>query len=294
MHLLYLTFGEDIVNHTQAQFSIQTFLAHKTQVHSINVVTDSPGVYTNLKPYINLIEVDAATLKKWKGEHDFFWRIKIKAIEMLCSMYKDEPVVYLDSDTFLYRDLDEVHNGLIQGRAYMHEHEGSLSKAKSKTEKKMWSQVADVAYGDLKIKASHGMWNAGVVATPNKKDNQECLLALRVCDEMCKQGVTTRLIEQFALSVALSEMYGLYEAKGAIAHYWSNKESWNTFIQNFFLLSAFNAFTLEQQIQHIKDLDITTLAVKSKKKNTNHRMKKLTDKLFPHQDLVFINRNQTH
>lgn len=288
MNLLYLTFGENISNHIQAHFSILSFLTHQKEIRTINVITDVPSFYNSIKHRINIIKINEETLKEWKGEYDFFWRIKIKAIEMLCSKYKNEPVVYLDSDTFLYSDIKLIADALLNGSAFMHEKEGELSKAKSKTEKRMWQQVKNRVFGDIKILASHAMWNAGVVALPNQKNNSESLLALQICDEMCKQGVTKRLIEQFALSVSLNETYGLQEAKTAIAHYWSNKENWNNAIEKFLLSANFRSFTFEQTIEAIKDFDFNELPVKTRAKNTNRRLKNLTDKFFPHQDLLFI------
>lgn len=288
MNLLYLTFGENISNHIQAHFSILSFLTHQKEIRTTNVITDVPSFYNSIKHRINIIKINEETLKEWKGEYDFFWRIKIKAIEMLCSKYKNEPVVYLDSDTFLYSDIKLIADALLNGSAFMHEKEGELSKAKSKTEKRMWQQVKNRVFGDIKILASHAMWNAGVVALPNQKNNSESLLALQICDEMCKQGVTKRLIEQFALSVSLNETYGLQEAKTAIAHYWSNKENWNNAIEKFLLSANFRSFTFEQTIEAIKDFDFNELPVKTRAKNTNRRLKNLTDKFFPHQDLLFI------
>ncbi len=288
MNLLYLTFGENISNHIQAHFSILSFLTHQEDIHTINVITDTPDFYNSLEHRINIIKINEETLKEWKGKYDFFWRIKIKAIEMLCSMYMNEPVVYLDSDTFLYSKIKPISDALLKGTAFMHEKEGELSKAKSKTEKRMWHQLKDGTFGNIKMVASHAMFNAGVVATPNQKNNAECLLAVQICDEMCKQGVTKRLIEQFALSVALHEMYGLQEAKNAIAHYWSNKESWNSAIENFLLSANFKSFTFEQTIEAIKDFNFSEQPVKIKAKNTNRRLRNLTDKFFPHQDLLFI------
>ncbi len=288
MNLLYLTFGGNISNHIQAHFSILSFLTHKKEIQTINVITDVPHFYNNIKHFINIIEIKDETLKEWKGEYDFFWRIKIKAIERLCLMYKNEPVVYLDSDTFLYRDIKPMAEALLKGTAFMHEKEGELSKAKSKTEKRMWHQVKNGVFGNIKFLASHLMWNAGVVATPNQKNNSECLLALDICDEMCKQGVTRRLIEQFALSVSLYETYDLQEAKEVIAHYWSNKESWNNAIQKFLVSAGFRSFTVEQTVEAIKGFDFSELAVKIKSRNTNRRLKTFTDKLFPDQDMLFI------
>lgn len=289
MHLLYITFGENISNQIQAQFSIITFLSHKKEIDTINVVTDNAEFYKNLKERVNVIPIDAETLNSWKGEYDFFWRVKIKAIEMLCKMYRNEPVLYLDTDTFLFGDLLLLKQQALAGKAFMHENEGLLSKEKSKTAKKMWHQVMNMNYGNVTITANHCMWNAGVVLTPNQKNNTEIQLALEICDAMCKQGVTRRLLEQFALSVSLQEVYGLQPAKNEIGHYWSNKETWNKVIEDFFITANFKGFTIEEMAHAIKDFDFTKIPVKMRVRSTNTRLTALINKLYPAQDVVYIN-----
>ncbi|HEV8081247.1 MAG TPA: hypothetical protein VGP43_11060 [Chitinophagaceae bacterium] len=289
MHLLYITFGEDISNHIQAQFSIITFLSQKKENTTINIVTDHAEFYKNLKERINVIVIDAETLNSWKGEYDFFWRVKIKAIEMLCDMYANQPVLYLDTDTFLFGDVSLLKQQALAGKAFMHENEGMLSKEKSKTAKKMWGQVMNINYGNVIITANHCMWNAGVVLTPNQKNNKETQLALEICDAMCKQGVTRRLIEQFALSISLQEVYGLQAANSEIGHYWSNKDSWIKVIEDFFITANFKGFSIEEIVQEIKKFDFNKIPVKMRVRSTNTRLTALVNKLYPAQDVEYIN-----
>lgn len=291
MNLLYLTFGENINNHIQAHFSILSFLTYRQKINSINVITDRPDLYEDIKPYINVIKVDEKILNEWKGEYNFFWRIKIKAIEMLCATHKDQPVVYLDADTFLYTKIDLLEKTLLQGAAVMHEDEGKLSELKGKTPGKMWGVVKNKTYGGVTILPTYSMWNAGVVGTPNKKNNEECLLALAICDEMCRQGVTPRLIEQFALSVALAETYGLQAADNTIAHYWSNKDEWNNLIKDILISAQFRSHSIEKIIETITEIDFSKVAVKAKHRSTNSRLKSLVEKAYPSKSIAFVNNS---
>ncbi len=287
MHLLYVTFGKNIANHIQAQFSILTFWADSNQVQSINIITDQPALYANINDRVNVIEVTEQTLGQWKGPHDFFWRIKIKAIEKICGMYPNQPVMYLDTDTFLYNGFSGIAEQVMQGQAFMHENEGSLSADRSKTAKRMFTKISTVSYGGVVINSDHCMWNAGVVLTPNTKQNKECLLALEICDQMCQQGVTRRLIEQFALSVALQEVYGLQPAAGAIAHYWSNKEHWNRAIEAFLLTANFKGLSVDETIHALREFDFH-IPIKMRVRNTNLRLKSLADHLYPPQNPLYI------
>ncbi len=289
MNLLYITVGKNITIHLQAAFSIYSFLGQQSEIQTINIITDSPDFYNHLKDRVNVVTIDEKTLKEWKGKHDFFWRIKIKGIEMMCNLYADSSVAYLDTDTFLYGQLENINKVLLNKIALMHEKELPLSEGKSKTEKKMWSAVRNVVFAGVKILPTHYMWNAGVVAIPNNKSGKECSLALAICDEMCEQQITRRLIEQFALSVSLSEVYGLEEAKSCIAHYWSNKDEWDEQIFRFFLESYFKGYTPEQNINLIKNYNFTETPVKKRTRSIKRQIAHLADRLFPAKNIAFIN-----
>lgn len=288
MDLLFLTFGPNIKNHYQANFCILSFLKQREQVNSINIYTDHPEFYTRLGDLVNVVPVTDAQLQEWKGEHDFFWRVKIKAIEDFMLKGGQHPVVYLDSDTFLYQDAASFTQQLSQGIAMMHEQEGKLSELRSKTEKTMWSQVQDKAFGGVTITANSSMWNAGVVAIPVQKNLEAIRLAQNICDDMCAAGVTRRLIEQFAIGVALDHTYGLKPASPWIGHYWSTKDDWNEAITGFFLESLLKSYTLEQDIARMQSFDFSKLPIRKKVKNTRLRLLKLVDKLFPIRPMAYV------
>src|ERR1700710_800580 len=103
MNICLLNFGENISYHTQTSFCIYSLLANcADSVKTINVITDKPLFYNHLKQQINIIPITENELTDWKGKYQFIWRIKIKAIEKICSLYPNCPVIYLDTDTFVY------------------------------------------------------------------------------------------------------------------------------------------------------------------------------------------------
>jgi len=138
MNIIYLVFGEELSNHLQANFSILSMLTQEKTIDSINVVTDQPNFYNHLSGYVKTFEIDHKTLVEWKGEYDFFWRAKIKAIELITRTYKNENLLYLDSDTFLFGDLKQIKDKLNDGFSFMHLSEGKLSQLGSKEEKLLW------------------------------------------------------------------------------------------------------------------------------------------------------------
>lgn len=287
MNLLYLVFGESVRNHFQAQFSILSFLRHRTGLGGVTVVTDAPEFYRHLAGHVTVLPIDAAMLREWKGEFDFFWRIKIKALEYVAATYPGQPILYLDSDTFLHGAFAALDTTLAAGTAFMHEPEGALAALGSKTEKLMWRQAGGQTVGGVRLHERHTMWNAGVVGIPAQGGPAAIALALAICDDLSRQGVTPRLIEQFALSVALQERFELRAARPYIGHYWSNKNEWNEAIATFLLESGLKGRTVEQEVAALADFDFRAVPVKKTLKNTHWRLVRLVDRLFPPRETVY-------
>ncbi|WP_046245829.1 hypothetical protein [Hymenobacter terrenus] len=287
MQLLYLVFGANVKNHFQANFSILSFLRQGEALSGITVVTDAPGFYQHLAGHVTVLPIDEATIRKWKGEFDFFWRIKIKALEHVARQQPDQTLLYLDSDTFLHGSLPQLSAELEAGRAFMHESEGTLAEARSKTEQRMWQQIKGQSFGGVRLHERHAMWNAGVVGIPAEKATETIALALNICDDFNRQQVTPRLIEQFALSVALAETYPLHAARPYIGHYWSTKDEWNEHIAAFLLESHLQQRTVADELAALASFDFRVAPVKKMLKNTRWRLHHLVDRLFPPREIVY-------
>ena len=288
MQLLYLVFGTNIQNHFQAHFSILTFLRQGQGELVITVITDAPEFYRHLGAAIVVQVIDKATLRDWEGEYKFFWRVKIKALEQAAQQHPELPLLYLDADTFLYGSLPAMRQQLASGQALMHEQEGLLATLPSKTERRMWQQVQGQAFGGITMTPQHAMWNAGAVGVPAQRNHEAIALALNICDDLCRQQVTPRLIEQFALSVALAEVQGLHAARPYIGHYWSTKEQWNKVISHFLLTSHLQNRTLAQDLAALDEVDFTALPVKQRVRNTQSRLENLTRRLLPPRDVEYL------
>lgn len=286
MNILYLVFGEEQRNHTQAYFSICSFLGQMNESDRIYILTDAPKYYQRVAERVNIVEVSKGLLEEWEGVHRFFWRVKIKAIEYICSIHPNEDVMYLDTDTFLYADIHKLKADLKQ--PLMHLNEGKLSLLRSKTERMMWKQVGKKSFGGVVIQPNHCMWNAGVVALPALKGMNIVKMALAICDNMLLAKVSRRLIEQFALSVAMAEFGDLKPASESIGHYWANKVEWNEVIQRFLADSFLGSRSLEQDIAIVKQWDFAKTPVQKRVPNTQTRLKKLIEKLFPAENIQHV------
>ena len=292
MHLIYLVFGTNVRNHFQANFSMLSFLRQPEALDGITVVTDAPQFYEHLRGRVGVLPVAEATLREWKGEFDFFWRIKIKALEEVARQRPGVALLYLDSDTFLHGSLPALQARLARGEAFMHEREGALAELRSKTDRRMWEQVQHKAFGGVTLHERHGMWNAGVVGIPAEKTAQAIALALNICDDFSRQQVTPRLIEQFALSVALEETYALHPARPYIGHYWSTKDEWNEHIAAFLLESHLRQRTVVEELAALEGFDFRVAPVKKMLKNTRWRLHHLVDRLFPPKEIVYAGNEE--
>ena len=289
MHLLYLIFGDNYPNYLQAYASIISFRANCKELKTINVITDHPIWFESFREDINVITLSQEQLREWKGTHNYFWRAKIKAIETLSKMYQNEPIVYLDTDTFLYQNKSKIADTLANNKALMHLNEGAIKNDSSKAVKKMHQQIAALSDAPVEDLANYDMWNAGVVATPNTKNSKEFALALSICDFLCQNKVTDRLLEQFSLSAALKHTYGLEESEDVIAHYWSNKEEWNQYWSEFFLSNIFQGFDLKQTVDKFTQQDFSKMPPITKiSKNTKNRLIKWVENKFPDKKTIYL------
>jgi hypothetical protein len=287
MHLVYLVFGSNTTNHIQAYFSIITFLQQPATLSGITVLTDQPEFYARLSDHVHLLPIDARQLQEWEGPHQFFWRVKLKALEAISSAHPGQALVYLDSDTFSGGRAAALAQALAANTALMHEPEGPLASLPSKTERLMWQQLRGHPWEGITLTTTTLMWNAGVVGIPAGRAAAAISLALRLCDAWCAAGVTRRLIEQLALSVALAATGPLAAAKPNIGHYWSAKPEWNKQISAFLLTSLLQNHTVTQQVAALESFNFEAQPVKQRVKATRGRLETLAERLFPNQDQEF-------
>ena len=289
MTLMFLVFGDDHRNHLQANFAILTHLQYPETVSRIVVMTDSPDYYRHLSDDRVIVdEVRVDELHDWRGPHDFFWRIKIKALEQLAERYPEDHVMYTDADTFCFGDPAGLQRRLNAGETLMHAREGKLAELPTRTEREMWKQTQGNTYGGISMNDQRIMYNAGVVAIPRGKVKEAVALALRVCDDMCAAGVTRRLIEQFALSLALAETGQLGAANDTIGHYWGNKEGWNERIGQFFVYHHFASSSLATQVRASGEVDFRSIPIYSRSSGTQHKLHRLVDKGFAKNVFAYV------
>ena len=278
MNILYLVFGRRLNDHVQANLSIRSFMRQLTDNDTIYVITTNPEYYSRIDT-VRTITVSEDTLREWKGRHGFFWRVKIKAIEHIVKLCPDEHLLYIDSDTVLTGNLEQIRTLLDNGCGMMHLNEGHPGRMKSKS-LKMWKKVAGHTYGGITLGRQHDMWNAGVVAIPRDKLRETVALTLRICDGMLEDDVERVVIEQYSLSIALYETTVLKPAEDYITHYWGNKGEFNDFAHEFFLKSYMAGRNVEDEVAQLDMEKLMSMPVRIKMSNINRLLTNLINNMF--------------
>ncbi|WP_040977060.1 hypothetical protein [Necropsobacter massiliensis] len=287
MQLVLLTFGERLENHYQAVFSVLTYLKDPL-IKRVLIITDRPQYYAWLRERAEVMEISTQTLREWQGAQNFFWRIKIKALELAQQHYPAEHLLYVDSDTFLAGNLSAAESRLAQGTALMHKAECTLDAGCDKTLRKMHRTLAANTFAGIPITDKTQMWNAGVIGLPAQQAQAMIRLALHACDEMCATTCPRRLVEQFAFSVALNHVGGLSACDNVIGHYWGNKTEWNRLIAEFFIKTQLQNLSLTQAVESLRTFDWQQIPLSKKQRNTNAQLKRVIDKLFKPKNIHYF------
>lgn len=280
LNLMLLTFGPNIKNHYQACFCILSFLKDP-QSPAVTVYTDRPEFYKCFADRIELVVVSQSQLQSWRGEMDFFWRIKCMAVQDMVRRYPGRHIMYVDSDTFLGAPLRNIAQQLEQGQTLMHLNEGKLYSLGTKTTRGMWRELAGTVHEGISIDSDTAMWNAGVVALPADNAEKVAEHSVAVCDSLCATKAPRKLLEQFAFSLALNHAVPLKPADSCIGHYWGNKDQWNAAIAEFYLHSKLYNRSLEEDIAAAEAFAYDSVALECRVSSSKRRIKNAVDKVFP-------------
>lgn len=251
MNIVYFILGNSYPVHMQVAYSIRTVLAQATQEDHIYIVTETPELFDGL-PQTTTLRVTRKDISEWEGPHHFFWRSKIIAMQKISEMAPAAPMMYLDGDTILHGSLSEMKQLLANGTGMMHLDEGCPGDMKGKSGQ-MWANVNGKSYDGMTIGRKHHMWNAGVVAIPADKVGEVIRRALAVCDGMLDDGTEPVTVEQYSLSIALTETCtAMTAASRWILHYWHYKTYWVMYIARFFAASYHTGRKLNEEIDALR------------------------------------------
>lgn len=289
MVVMYLTYGDKLDLHIQAYFSMLSFYRQLRGGDHIVMVTTSPESYKRAT-FADIIPIDDQIISDWKGKHHFSWRTKIKAMELVAQRYENSDLFYMDCDTFLYGNLEELCKGLANGQGYMDVDDGHPKFRKFKP-MHMWEKIGGHTYEGITLGMQHHMWVAGVVGIPCALKKTVIQTALHLCDAILDDEPEDIVVEQYALSIAMYEKASLASTQDYIGHYWANKEAWIKMIKAFMIKSYMSNATLDDDLMEFQKLPLAKIPTYIRKRNTARRMKRLIDKLFKSRDYIYIEKN---
>lgn len=287
MILTLLAFGPRLENHYQAAFAILSYLKDPL-IERVVVVTDYPAFYAFFADRVDTLVIDEQTLTQWQGEFQFFWRVKIKALEAVYARYPLSDLLYVDSDTFLAGNLTALSSHFAQGGCVMHLAECRLADNTDKTLRKMHRTLHGKTIAGVEIGDDSLMWNAGVIGLCAQKAKSIIALSLQLCDEICATNCPRRLVEQFSFSLALAQLSLLRACDDVVGHYWGNKIEWNQAIMQFWVAAKLQNFSVQDCVVAVSEWDWSAIALHKKQRNTNAKLKRLIDKWFQPKNIRYF------
>lgn len=286
--MVFLAFGERADLYLQIYFSILSIYRHHGTEITYLVITDNPDRFTFAKNIAVTYRISTEDIKKWKGKHQFFWRVKMKSIEKAIELYPDNHTIYLDSDTVAYYPMTKLLENLDKGLRVMHKAEKVLSKMRDSASLNIHKNLQGFSYNNIRFTNDTEMCNAGVVGLPVSQGKSIIKKSIDLCDEMCNTEVDKVYLEQLSFSMTLAQDNKLRFANSEIIHYWGNKSKWNETISNFINEVFLRQLDFEQQVNLFNQIDLSKIAISSRPQNGNIKIKQLADKLFPKTRATFF------
>ena len=279
MKIFYIIFGENLGNHIEAYLSMTSFRRQLGEGDEVCVVTTHPEYYNNID--VTVIPISNEQISEWESPHHYFWRVKIKAVEYMHQRYPNDHIIYLDTDTFLFGDLNALRSRLNEGKSFMHLREGG-PETYTGNGRKMWNMAKGKTFAGITLSESHAMWNAGVIGLPASKLEVVTKTALTICDGILDLLGSTHVIEQYSFSVALQELTDMTEAQHFIAHYWGNKPEWEQWMNNLIVKAYMTKTSVDDVLMQMPLEELCRVApVYVRTPSTQKRLVKLVQKLFP-------------
>ncbi len=255
-NFMMFTVGNAEFIHRQANFAALSILANTVPEDraTITIITDRPDWYAWLGDRISVLPIDHKTLTEWRGVHDHFFRIKIKAMQLMVERLPGD-LIYLDSDVACDGPLNDFLEQLARGQCFMDERVYLLS-GRGGSARETWVKARGNTYGKFTITEDSAMWCAGVVALPAERSTEYLADALECMDQMCAGKLHKNHLEQLALSLSLSRGGDLKPTTQWLKHYWGNKDPWNALIAAFLGNVGVKALSVEQACQAFREMKL--------------------------------------
>jgi hypothetical protein len=238
--LVYLVYGGKPEYHQEAKYSILSALHHaQGACPRILLYTDEPEQFLGWP--VDLIVLDADTLKDWTGPASYLHRRKAAAIRD--AMQYAEQSIFIDTDTFFLDSPVRLFERLAKAPWLVDEIEGVWKEYKGEVLHDVLAPYLAEHHG---VDQQMLLINSGVLGFQADASGvmDETLALIDVMHPMVPK---IHIIEQFAVGVAARHLGRPAESRGVIKHYFSGKNYWRHLVAAFFQRhgEAFSAHAID-------------------------------------------------
>lgn len=233
--VVYQAYGQPLIL-KQTLMSLVSLLYQLRQAHTSDLEQIKFVIYTDDKNYFqdffgnhSAIFYEPMTteiLRQWRGKIDFVHRVKIEVLRDARTKYSGD-LFYMDGDTYFIAPPLDLWTQIKPDTSLMHEREGRVSENYNPVAKKIHKFLQT----EKSIPAATDMWNAGVLGIA--QENLHWLDEVLALTDDLHAKFQKHVIEQLAFSYVLQNRGNIAAADLVIAHYWRNKDAFNTYIENF-------------------------------------------------------------
>lgn len=224
VRLVTLAYGGEPVR-TQALYCAWSALAWAEGLPlSVHVYTDEPAAYAALAGRIEVEPVSLDRIRAWRGPDDFVHRQKTELVRDVAVRFPDDPLLYVDSDTFFVGPVARAAERIAPGRSVLHVREFSVATHGTSQMKKFRREMRGVTFRGAPVRLDCDMWNAGAVGLDPA---QFALLPewLALIDAVYPR-IQRFFVEQFAISLLLQRDTTVAAIDDVLFHYWFQKDEY--------------------------------------------------------------------
>lgn len=200
----------------------------------IYLYTEHPERWQSLPPLPITIVPIAAYMDNWCGKNKYTYRLKTEALAHLAARVQGA-IIQLDTDTVITQPLQPLWQAIESGHRFMHLPEGLVQSKQNPTLRSIYQQVKAApieGVKHLKPLDQYMLWNSGLIGL-KALDLPLIHETVQLIDALYDPNKPIRVIEQYALSIILSDAGTITPAYPFAIHYWCLPEA-TIILDNFF------------------------------------------------------------
>lgn len=162
-HLVYLATGREEFT-AQALYSAWSALAWKGALPlAIHVYTDRPELFDGLDPAVEPVPLDRGRARDWRGPWNFLYRMKAKVVEDVARRFPDDPLLFVDADTFWIGEVGQAFARIDERSAVMHRREYHVATHDTPQMRRFRQRITRARFRGEPIDLQVWMWNSGAL-----------------------------------------------------------------------------------------------------------------------------------